>query len=279
MGAILWYIESMVKKTSSANKNTLTTIREPLWRRHFHSVLAFLYFIQAGLIFLFSATRSVNVTGSYMSVDTLASNAGNGTVFAPAVHHVFDANLGGIVVTVLLLAAITHAFLAVGLKKKSQKDENIQTAQERRIRWIGLGASMVVAFYLVALVLGVRDITALIPLLTLCTLVAIAGYLLESRQQISRRVIYSLTGLAALIPWIVLGIVVFMSAQYGSLSASAQWIFASTAAFSLLLYGGVYSLYAGKRPLKLEAAIFMSLTMLVLQSALAWQVYAGFLHN
>lgn len=264
--------------TKTIGSDALNAIRQPLWRKHFHSVLAFIYLVQAALIFLLSATRSVSVTGTYMSVDTLASNAGNGTVLAPASQHLFDANLGGVVVVVLLLAAITHAFLAAHLNK-SKKEETAKLASERRLRWTGLGASLVAAFYLIGLVVGVRDVTAIIPLLTLGVVVVFAGYVLETRQQLSRRIIFGLAALAALVPWLVLAVVVFLSAQYGNLDANAQWIFASCAALSLLLYGGVYSLYSGKRPLKLEAAIFISLTIFVLHSALAWQVYAGLLHN
>lgn len=250
--------------------------RQPLWRRHFYSVLALLYVVQAGAVFLLAKTTTVAVTGTFLATDVLASAGSGETVLAPATQHLYDANIVGVIIGMLLVAAITYGVLAYMLRR-SKKDDDAKLAVERRVRWIGLGVAGATSFYLLCLVLGIRDITALAPLIALDLLGAVVGYMLESRQRLSKRVLYGLGVATALLPWLVLAVVVLLTAQYGTLTATTSWIFAVSAVLSLLLSAGMYNLCMSKRPLKLEAAVFMSVVVLVFHASLTWQVFFGYL--
>ena len=242
--------------------------------RLLHPALALFYLAQAGVLLFLSASYSVGVTGTYLAKDTLQSMVHDKTVFAPASEHLFDISLRWLVVVLLLVMALTHIVLTV----LSRRQGNERTDGARRLHWAGIGVSGAFVAVLLALTIGLRDITLLVSLIGLTSLVSVAGFLLETRQQMPRRALYTLAGIAALTPWIVLAVGIIMGAEQGSLSAWLQWLFVVPACWALLLYAGVYQLYAGRRPLKLEATIFISLVIFGMYSCLAWQTYAALLH-
>lgn len=267
----------MAKKIKDERNSRNVNRADKLWRAIGHPFLALAYLVQAGLILVLSKSYDVIISGNFSVKDTLQTELSGSEVYSSGTQGLFTVNLTTFIISLLVVSAIMH-LLVDNIIRRSRRGTSELTVEVRQTRWVGIGISGVITALILALVVGLRSLDLLLALVGLTTLVAFAGYLLEERSSaISRRVLYAFAGISALVPWLVLAMPVFLSAHLGDLRESIQWIYVVAACWALLLYSGVYSLYSGRRPFKLEATIFSSLVLFGMYSCLVWQVYATFL--
>lgn len=262
----------VAKKTSKATEST----EQNFIRRQFHAIIGILYFIQAGLVFLLAKTETVSVYASFLNKDTLASGAQGKEVISGAMQQVAEFNLAYVVFIMLLTAALTHGLLA-SLARRDSWPEKARVWHERRLRWIGLGLSLIITTILVALVIGVREAGALTLLATLTAVSVAAAYILEVPQRLSRRITNGVVLLSVIVPWVVLTASVLYSTINGVMPFENMLVYLVAIVFTGLLFSGLYSFWRQGKFAQVEMIVFSSVVIFISQSAIAWQIFAGLL--
>lgn len=297
-----WYSKIMVKTTSTkatqtAVKKTKSTPKKAITkpaiveatevpitrsgfvvflREHGHAILAFVYAVQALVLLLLAKTYTIAVTTNYIAEDTLASSSASNTVFASASRHFMDINIGYATAAVLLLAAITHLMLAV-IRKRDVWSNSTIIRHGRRVRWTGLTLSMAGIVVIVALFLGIRDIAALAAIKALIIAAGVVGYLADEHQVISRRILTFLAAVTVIVPVLILGLAAVHSGIYGQLSGLAIGAVAVLLTGLLLLLIAFCYATVNSRTHKFSRSAFISIVIVGVESAVIWQIFAGFL--
>lgn len=265
-----------VAKTSAMVTKDIGAARPHFIRRQFHVILASTYLLQAGLIFFLAKTETVSIHASFLANDTLAGGAQGKEIITNAVQQVAEFNLAYVVFLMLFTGAVTHGLLAT-LARRDSWPEVARLWHERRLRWLGLGLSLIITTALVALVIGVRDMSALVFLSALGAISVASAYILEVPQRLSRRITNSVLLVSVILPWVTLTGAVLYSTFNGVMPFANMLVFVVAIVFTALLFGGLYSFWRQGKFAQIEMIVFSSVVIFVLQSAVAWQVFAGLL--
>ncbi|MFP3872054.1 MAG: heliorhodopsin HeR [Candidatus Natronoplasma sp.] len=239
--------------------------------RRFNGFMAILHFVQGLLMLYLSNDFAIAVTNSYMKGPPGTEEMGTNILF--------DLRLGPAVAAFLFMSALAHFALstfAFDWYKENLKDHI------NKARWIEYSFSSSLMIVLIAMLVGITDISFLIVLGLVNASMILFGWLMEAYNQHTEKVHWSpfIFGcIAGIAPWtaIAIRLLTAISESPVDVPSFVIWIFISIGVFfnifalnQLLQYKevGPWSdyLYGEKMYIILS---------LVAKSALAWQVFSG----
>jgi hypothetical protein len=273
-------------KLSFTNPFTTTPSSQPVpktntslkkWNRN----LAILHALQGLAVLLLSATRAFPITTSFLTKDTLASNAAGHVVLAPATHVLLNLNLAYLVATFFFLSALAHTLMAFWYRPRYEAD--LQRGRNR-FRWFEYALSASVMLVGIAILSGIYDAGTLLLIFGLVAVMNLCGLIMETHNSLAKRGVvnwlsYLVGCIAGIVPWLVIAGAIIAANIYGSggipgfvygIYVSMFVLFISFAVVMYLQYkrqGKWANYYYGERT-------YMILS-LVAKSLLAWQVFAG----
>lgn len=251
----------------SSNESRLKNLR--VWNLSMFG----LHFIQ-GLIMLWaSSSFALPITTAYVEFDTASQKLG--TVLTTLT----DVRVGPLVAGFLFLSALAHLMVSLGGGYRWYIN-NLRRGMNLA-RWVEYSFSSSLMIVVVALLVGVYDLSTLILLFALNAMMILCGWLMEIHNQTTPRTDWTafIFGcFAGVIPWIVVGLYLFNAGQ-GEFRAPTfvYWIYGS-----IFLFFNVFAVNMVLQYKKVgrwreylygeKAYIILSL---VAKSLLAWQVWAG----
>lgn len=255
----------------STNKIPFDSLRQ--WNKW----LAGLFTLQGVLILLLSAAHMFPIAVTYLGADSLQTQVQGRTVLAAGIQHLFDVNLAYLVAAFLFAPAIAHILLATKLRSYYEQGVHAQT---NAIRWIEFAVTGGVMVGVIGLLAGIQDIAAL---LMIVGLTALMGLLWLATERINNHIpwlSYSLGLAAGALAWVTIVIYIvsdflFGMAQLAFIIVAAISLFICMVGYAVNLYllqrktGNWKDYYYGER-------VFMLLGLLA-KTALAWQLFVGFL--
>jgi Heliorhodopsin len=131
--------------------------------------------IEAAIMLALSNDLSLPVFASYLQGDPVASSAA-----APA-EEIASIPIGIAVAVFLLLAAVDH--LVVAAPRVRRWYERNLDARRNYARWIEYSVSASIMIVLIAMLVGIRDVAALIAIFGVNTAMILFGLLMERQQQ------------------------------------------------------------------------------------------------
>jgi hypothetical protein len=147
-------------------------------------------------------------------------------------------------------------------------------------RWYDYALSASVIILVIALLSGVYDIAALIPLFCLNATMNLFGLMMELHNQKTEKTNWTafiFGSFAGVIPWIVIVIYFVGATQNASVPTFIYYILASLAFFFLLFPLNMFLQYkkVGRWKDYLYGEYLYVILSIVAKTALAWQVFAG----
>ena len=241
----------------------------------FNFVMSGMHFLQAMLVWFLSSPDKgvVPVTINYLKFDPVVKK------LFPATNEVFTVNLAWFVIIFFLLSSVAHLFIATIYRKTYE--ENLKLGINK-VRWFEYALSASVMMIAISFLSGVYDLSSLIMIFVLDALMNLLGLVMEVTNQGQKKVswlTYILGCLAGIVPWIVFGIYVYGSTQYGggNIPDFVYWIYVSIFVFFNSFAVNMVLQYKKIGPWKdylFGEKVYIILS-LVAKSLLAWQVFAG----
>jgi hypothetical protein len=269
----------MSKTPSKTTKNTKVVSKVSnatlyVWNKW----LAIIYAIQGVAILLLSTTKLFPLTTSYLSVDELASEAAGSQVLSLATRTLTDVNIAYLVAAVLFIAALTHGFAAWWCRKFYENDLNRSV---NRMRWIGGAANASLVLVIVAMLVGVADLSVLIMIAALSVLANLIGLFIDIANTGKNRVgrLPAVTAvIAGLIPWVAIAMYLIGAGLYdGLVPKFVCWIFISLFILFGLMVFNAWMQYKkqGKWANYLYGERICIVLSFVAITALTWQIFFG----
>ncbi len=237
----------------------------------FNLVMGFLHLIQSFLMVWLSTDFSISVTTAYME-----GPPGTELMETEAL---FDIRLGPAVALFLLLSAIAHFYVSTAGFDwyKNNLKNHINKA-----RWIEYFFSSSLMIVIIAMLVGITDVSALAVLFLVNGSMILFGWLMESYNQKTEDVAWSpfIFGcIAGIAPWIAIAIRLGSSFAYSAAEVPnfVIWIFVSIAIFFNIFAVNQVLQYKEVGPWEdyLFGEKMYIVLSLVAKTALAWQVFAG----
>jgi hypothetical protein len=247
--------------------------------------LAVLYGLQAVAVLVVGSTQLAPLTTSFLTVDSLRSTTSGSLVLAPATHHLFDLNLLYVAFAVMAILAAAYASQATWLRTRYEVGlkQNFNAT-----RWAGYGLTASLLFVVLAILVGVTDLTTLLVLLVLGIVLHVLCWWAErnhgqrGKVKSDAWISYGLAALAGAGMWLVVAIYLVGDNVFGAghIPVRVYWL-ALTAAvtclsFALGLGRQLQNPKTGNR-YRLTEQRYMLLTLLT-TSLLVWQIVAGTMH-
>lgn len=242
--------------------------------RTFNAVMGVFHFIQFALIMILSNDITTPITISYLKFDPSVD------ALVLTTDKVVDIRLGPLVALFLLISAIAHFSLASPLGypwyvRNLKKHINYA-------RWYEYALSSSVMIVVIAMLVGVYDLSALIPLFGINACMNLFGLIMELHNQTTKETnwtAYYFGVFAGLIPWVVIAIQLYGSsvAAAGAIPDFVYGIFASIAFFYFTFAFNMVLQYkqVGRWKDYLYGERMYIILSLVSKTALAWQVFGG----
>ncbi len=199
---------TVVKSNSKSNSKPVTDILRNL--NLLSGILGLALAVAAG--FLMNRS-SYQIFSGLLSKDALASKTE--TVFAPAVHAVFDLQLRWAVVGILVVSAIVPLLAAT--RKRKMYEESL-TKKVMLPRWIEMAVVSALMVEVIALLSGVQDAMTLKLIGGFMVVTTLLGYLWEKqslKSDGSAKNIYRLSILTGILPWLVIASYAVNTVVYG----------------------------------------------------------------
>jgi hypothetical protein len=239
----------------------------------FNIVMGFFHLIQSALIFLLSTDFSLPLTTSYLKFDT------NTLSLQPSLENIGDLRIGYLVALFLLLSSIAHFTISIPQINKWYI-KNIKKGINYA-RWYEYSISSSVMILVIAMLVGVYDLSALILIFFLNMMMILFGLMMELHNQTTKKTdwtSYIFGCIAGLIPWIIIALYLFGSGDGENKAPDfVYWIF-----FSIFIFFNSFAINmvlqykkVGKwKDYTFGEKMYIVLS-LVAKSLLAWQVFAG----
>jgi len=255
--------------TSNATDRTYRNLRV------YNVVMGFFHLAMATLMFAVSNSFSLPITTSYLSFQK-----GAVPPIFPVNATIGDVRIGPMVALFLLLSAIAHFIIASPLYystyvKNLKKNTNY-------LRWIEYALSSSVMIVVIAMLVGMYDLSSLILIFTLNATMNLFGLMMELHNQTTEKTNWTafIFGcIAGIVPWIVIALY-FAGAvgQYASSIPSFVYgILASIFIFFNVFAINMFLQYKKVGPWKdyLFGERVYILLSLVAKTLLAWQIFSG----
>ncbi|KKP65948.1 MAG: hypothetical protein UR61_C0008G0011 [candidate division WS6 bacterium GW2011_GWE1_34_7] len=239
----------------------------------FNIVMGFFHFIQSILIFVLSTDFSLPVNTMYLKFDV------NSLSLQPFLESIGEIRIGYVVALFLLLSSIAH--FTISLPKVYEWYVKNLKKGINYARWYEYSISSSVMIIVIAMLVGVYDLSALILIFFLNMMMILFGLMMELHNQTTKKTdwtSYIFGCIAGIIPWIVIALYLFGSGDGENRAPDfVYWIF-----FSIFLFFNSFAvnmvLQYGKigkwKDYTFGEKVYIILS-LVAKSLLAWQVFAG----
>jgi hypothetical protein len=236
------------------------------------NIYAMLLHLVSGVVMvLVSTDMKVDITGSFLRFDRTSQTLAN------KMETLFSIPLAPFVASFLFLSAIAHFLIAFPFNKKYNEGlkNNINIA-----RWIEYAFSSSVMMVVIALLVGISDISTVIVIFFLNAMMILFGWMMELHNQTTKKVNWTsfiFGSIAGIGPWIAVAIYLANPGSTDHPPTFVYWIF-----FSIFIF---FNIFAANQVLQYKkvgkwsdylygerAYIILSF---VAKSLLAWQVFAG----
>ena len=278
--------KASTKKTASSKTEKVTKVNKvPRIVDKFKKLnmwnwaMALLHAAQGVAVLVLSKSDSLfPVTTNYLTTDTLASAEGS-PVLVQAQRNLFDVNLAYIVAAFFFMSAIAHLIIATVYR--SRYEHNL-THGINKARWYEYGISASTMMIGIAMLSGVSDISILILIFSGTLVMNLCGLIMEIHNQTTKKtnwISYTVGTVAGIAPWIVVGLYLWGSNQYGAgdIPTFVYYIYASIFVLFSSFAVNMYLQYKGRGRWSdyLYGERAYMILSLVAKSALAWQIFAG----
>ncbi|MGA8071445.1 MAG: heliorhodopsin HeR [Halobacteriota archaeon] len=197
---------------------------------------------------------------------------------APVENTIYQVRVGLLCALFLLISTIDHLVVASPFANRwyvKNLKKHVNYA-----RWYDYALSSSVIILVIALVSGVYDIAALIPLFCLNATMNLFGLMMELHNQKTEKTNWTafiFGSFAGVIPWIVIVLYFVGATQNASVPTFIYYILASLAFFFLLFPLNMFLQYkkVGRWKDYLYGEYVYVILSIVAKTALAWQVFAG----
>ena len=199
-------------------------------------------------------------------------------VLAPVENTIYQVRVGLLCALFLLISTIDHLVVASPFANRwyvKNLKKHVNYA-----RWYDYALSASVIILVIALLSGVYDIAALIPLFCLNATMNLFGLMMELHNQKTEKTNWTafiFGSFAGVIPWIVIVLYFVGATQNASVPTFIYYILASLAFFFLLFPLNMLLQYkkVGRWKDYLYGEYLYVILSIVAKTALAWQVFAG----
>lgn len=240
--------------------------------RRLNLIAGLLHAASALAVLVLSTGFMLPVSGNYLSFNIATQR------LDPASKVLFDFSLVWLIVGFFVLSAAAHLVIATVYRKKYESDlkKGINKA-----RWIEYSLSASLMMVAISLLVGIYDLGSLIMIFSLTSVMNLLGLAMEITNQGREKpywVTYWIGCLAGIVPWVVVALYFYLSAQNGSSAPTfVYWIFVSIFVFFNLFAINMILQYKkiGRWSDYLYGERAYVILSLVAKSALAWQVFAG----
>ena len=234
----------------------------------------------AGLFLLIQAIAIVFLSNSFkLPINTYYLHFNATTqVLAPVENTIYQLRVGLLVALFLLISTIDHLLMASPFANRwyvKNLKKHVNYA-----RWYDYALSSSVMIVAIALLSGVYDIAALIPLFCLNATMNLFGLMMELHNQKTEKTNWTafiFGSFAGVIPWIVIVLYFVGATQNASVPTFIYYILASLAFFFLLFPLNMFlqDKKVGRWKDYLYGEYVYVVLSIVAKTALAWQVFAG----
>lgn len=241
--------------------------------RWYNAAMSVLHLVQAGAMYFLSNDFALPINTNYLKFNQELQK------LVPVREQVLEFQVGPVVALFLLLSAIAHFLLSL----PTINEWYLQKLKEgmNPARWWEYTLSSSVMIVVIAMLVGIYDLSALLLMFSINAVMILCGWIMEVHNQTTSKtnwLSYAVGCFAGVVPWIVIGLHLFGSGDGENKPPDfVYWIF-----FSIFLFFNSFALnmvlqYKKTGPWKNytfgeKVYIFMSL---IAKSALAWQVWAG----
>lgn len=240
--------------------------------RTWNVAMGFLHLIQGIAMLILSTDFSLPVVGSFLKFDQSIMG------LAPKSETLFSLQIGPMVAAFLFLSSLAHfavsTFGFTWYKKQIANHINIA-------RWLEYAFSSTLMLIVIALLVGIYELSALIMLVAANVSMILFGWMMELHNQKTEKTNWTsfIFGcIAGIIPWIAIAVYLFLAGE-GDMKAPSfvYWIY-----FSIFIFFNCFAVNQALQYAKKGRWVDYSygekvyiILSLVAKSLLAWQVFAG----
>jgi hypothetical protein len=240
--------------------------------RTFNVIAGLFLLIQAIAIIFLSNSFKLPINTYYLDFNATTQ------VLAPVENTIYELRVGLLVALFLLISTLDHLLMASpGVNRWYVKNlkNHINYA-----RWYDYALSSSVMIVAIAMLSGVYDIAALIPLFALNATMNLFGLMMELHNQKTEKTNWTafiFGSFAGVVPWIVIFMYFIGATQGSTVPAFIYYILGSLTFFFLLFPLNMFLQY--KKVSKWRDYLYGEYGYIVLsivaKTALAWQVFGG----
>ncbi len=213
-----------------------TVVRTPYDRlRALHMISAGLFALIALAVGYFMKDTTFNLWLTHITRDDLASRGV--TVFAPAVHSIYDLNLRWVTVGLLVFSAILPLLWASRWKR--QYTVNLE-AEAMPQRWADLAVTSAVMVSVVAILSGYHDVMTLKLLGGLMVVTCLLGWLADKQNRKAVKPdwsAYAISVVTGVLPWLLIAVSAVTTYMFGLVRS--PWYVYALYAVTLLGFGAL----------------------------------------
>jgi len=241
--------------------------------RSWNIAMAIFHAVQGVIMLVVSSDFSLPLNTDYLTFHVETST------LAPLRENIGSLHIGPLVAGFLFLSSLAHIAVSVPAGFRWYRDRLNRGMNPAR--WIEYSFSSSLMIFVIAMLVGVYDLSALILLFALNAMMILFGWIMELHNQTTQKTdwtSYWFGCLAGAIPWVVIALYLFNAGE-GEYRAPTfvYWIY-----FSIFLFFNIFAVNMAlqyKRLGKWRDYLFGEKTYLILslvaKSLLAWQVFAG----
>ena len=235
-------------------------------------IAAALHFFQGIAVIILSKEFFIPVSGNYLEFDQATQS------LLPATTTLFELSLPWLIALFFFLSSLFHILIATWYNKQYAADLKIGM---NKLRWVEYSISASVMIVAIAMLVGVYDLSSLLMMFFLTSVMNLMGLVMEVHNQTTKKtnwLSYWVGCLAGAIPWVVIAYYLWLGAANGSAAPTfVYWIFVSIFIFFSCFALNMVLQYKKIGPWRNylygeRAYIILSL---VAKSLLAWQVFGG----
>lgn len=241
--------------------------------RTYNIVMGFFHFVQAVLMVVLSNDFTLPVVTNYLKFNTQTLS------LQPLMENLTDLRVGYLVASFLFLSSIAH--FTISLPKVYEWYVANLKKGINYARWYEYSLSSSVMIVVVAMLVGVYDLSTLILLFFMNMMMILFGLMMELHNQTTKKTdwtSYIFGCIAGAIPWVVIALYLFGSGDGENKAPDfVYWIFFSiflffnSFAFNIVLQ---YKKIGKWSDYTFGEKVYILLS-LVAKTLLAWQVFAG----
>jgi hypothetical protein len=234
--------------------------------------MAVLHAAQGIVVLAISKSFVIPITGTYLKFNSATQH------LDPASTALFHVQLPWLIAIFFFLSACAHLIIATFYNRRYNQDLALGI---NKARWIEYSASASLMMVAIGMLVGIYDLSSLIMIFVLISLMNLMGLVMEIHNQTTRKtnwLSYIIGCWAGLIPWLVVAFYMWLGAHEGSAApVFVYWIFVSIFVFFSCFAINMVLQYKKIGPWKdyLYGEHVYIILSLVAKSLLAWQVFAG----